>query len=94
MDYDRRLTSRTMGRMEKLLAYTKSAAFQKLHIVLAGLEQAADFAASRAKPIAQAHEPMSPGIQPQYTSYSPATPFGAFSDYINQVPVSGFRTAC
>lgn len=86
VDYDRRLTSRTMGRMEKLLAYTKSAAFQKLHIVLAGLEQAADFAASRAKPIAQAHEPMSPGIQPQYTSYSPATPFGAFSDYINQVP--------
>ncbi|XXH03348.1 hypothetical protein Hte_009746 [Hypoxylon texense] len=87
-DYDRRLTLNTMGRMEKLLEHTKSAAFQQLHVVLVGLEQAADLAASRAKSIAQAHEPTSPGAQPQYTSYFPTTPFGAFSDYINQVPVA------
>ncbi|KAI1773580.1 hypothetical protein F4818DRAFT_116558 [Hypoxylon cercidicola] len=87
VDYDRRLTLRTMGRMEKLLEYTKAASFQKLHAVLVGLEQAADSATSQAKSIAKTHEPTPPTTQPQYTSYSSA-PFGVFSDYINgQIPV-------
>ncbi|KAI1767326.1 hypothetical protein GGR53DRAFT_123670 [Hypoxylon sp. FL1150] len=86
-DYDRRLTSRTMGRMEKLLEYTTSTTYQNLHEVLVGLEQAADFAANRAKSVATMQELAPPVPQSQYTSY-PSTPFGVFSDYITQVPIA------
>lgn len=87
VDYDRRLTLRTTDRMEKLLEYTKSATFQRLHEVLVGLEQAADCAANRAKTAAKVPELAPHATQSQYTSYS-STPFGVFSDYISQAPAA------
>ncbi|KAI2466665.1 hypothetical protein F4781DRAFT_345893 [Annulohypoxylon bovei var. microspora] len=82
VDYDRRLTLDTIGRIEKLLSYTGSEAFQKLHVIVVALGKAADHAVQRAKAQAATYEPTPSVAQPYCSSFSSS--FGELPDELSQ----------
>ncbi|KAI0881641.1 uncharacterized protein GGS22DRAFT_171507 [Annulohypoxylon maeteangense] len=81
VDHDRGLTITIMGRMENLLAYAGSESFQKLHMVLVGLGQAADRAAEQAKMQTETHESVpSVNTQPHCSWYPSSSSEGLPDD--------------
>ncbi|KAI1099189.1 hypothetical protein F4804DRAFT_322595 [Jackrogersella minutella] len=69
VSHDRKLTQDTMKRMEKLLEHTGPESFHKLHVVVMGLNQAADHAVERARTVSETREPSPLVTQPSYSLY-------------------------
>ncbi|KAI1372878.1 hypothetical protein F4677DRAFT_448912 [Hypoxylon crocopeplum] len=86
VDYDRQLTSSTMGKMKQLLEHTGSETFMKLHVILISLEKSAGYAVDRAKRFAETYGPTPPvTTHPQYASYPSAQFEGLPDDFLRNL---------